>query len=163
HRISRHGRTAASRSGRPRPRPDAPGHLAPGPRRLLGRQPGRGAITGPGQPGAVPAADRARPRTVLASAGLPARGRRSHDAAPRPGAGVPRPPPPPPRAARLHAPLGRPCEVHARHRWPPDFAPPPAGRFVLMQPWEFGSLPRAWAGPIADHVGEVWAYTRAVR
>ena len=32
-----------------------------------------------------------------------------------------------------------------------------------MQPWEFGSLPRAWVGPIVEQVDEVWAYTRAVR
>src|SRR5262249_47399499 len=63
----------------------------------------------------------------------------------------------------LGAPLSRPCQIHVRHRWPPDFTPPPTGHFVLIQPWEFGSLPRAWAGPIAERVDEVWAYTRAVR
>ncbi len=66
-------------------------------------------------------------------------------------------------AERFHAPLSRPCDAHVRHRWPPDFAAPPAGHFVLIQPWEFGSLPRDWVGPINHTVDEVWAYTRAVR
>jgi GT2 family glycosyltransferase/glycosyltransferase involved in cell wall biosynthesis/tetratricopeptide (TPR) repeat protein len=62
--------------------------------------------------------------------------------------------------------LGRrrpdPPAVWVRHAWPPDFAPPPAGAFVLIQPWEFGSLPADWVGPIRERVDEVWCYTRAV-
>ncbi len=80
-----------------------------------------------------------------------------------PQAGVPTLPLPPALAARVSAPLSRPCQVHVRHRWPPDFTPPAAGHFVLVQPWEFGSLPRAWVGPIAEAVDEVWAYTMALR
>jgi glycosyltransferase involved in cell wall biosynthesis len=80
-----------------------------------------------------------------------------------PELGVPRLPLPVALTARLRVPLSRPCEVHVRHAWPPDFRPPPAGHWVLMQPWEFGSLPRAWVGPIVEQVDEVWAYTRAVR
>jgi len=80
-----------------------------------------------------------------------------------PEAGKPAPAVPPAVAQRFRAPLSRGCEVHVRHGWPPDFVPPPAGRWVLMQPWEFGSLPRAWVGPITELVDEVWAYTKAVR
>jgi len=80
-----------------------------------------------------------------------------------PDLGVPRLPLLPPLAARLRAPLSQPCQVHVRHGWPPDFTPPPVGHWVLMQPWEFGSLPRAWVGPITEQVDEVWAYTKAVR
>jgi glycosyltransferase involved in cell wall biosynthesis len=40
--------------------------------------------------------------------------------------------------------------------------PPPHGRWVLMQPWEFGSLPRDWL-PMLRRVDEVWAYSRFVR
>ncbi|MDW8208455.1 MAG: tetratricopeptide repeat protein [Chloroherpetonaceae bacterium] len=43
-----------------------------------------------------------------------------------------------------------------RHRWPPDFSAPPAGKLALIQPWEFGSLPRAWVQEIARTVHEVW-------
>jgi glycosyltransferase involved in cell wall biosynthesis len=77
--------------------------------------------------------------------------------------GVPSLSAPPALLQRFRCPLERPCDVHVRHRWPPDFAPPPAGHWVLIQPWEFGSLPRDWVQPIADLVDEVWAYTRAVR
>jgi predicted RNA binding protein YcfA (HicA-like mRNA interferase family) len=26
-------------------------------------------------------------------------------------------------------------DVHVTHQWPPDFTPPPAGRWVVIQPW----------------------------
>ncbi len=31
-----------------------------------------------------------------------------------------------------------------------------------MQPWEYGSIPKAWM-PALRHVDEVWAYSRSVR
>ena len=52
--------------------------------------------------------------------------------------------------------------MHVRHQWPPKLEPPPQGRWVLMQPWEFGSLPKAWL-PALRQVDEVWAYSRSVR
>ncbi|VTR91657.1 family 2 glycosyl transferase : Glycosyl transferase OS=Singulisphaera acidiphila (strain ATCC BAA-1392 / DSM 18658 / VKM B-2454 / MOB10) GN=Sinac_0358 PE=4 SV=1: Glyco_trans_1_2: Methyltransf_24: Glyco_transf_4: Glycos_transf_1: Glycos_transf_2: TPR_7: TPR_6: TPR_10 [Gemmata massiliana] len=56
-----------------------------------------------------------------------------------------------------------PGAVQVRHQWPPDFtAPPGPGPFVLVQPWEFGRVPRAWVGPITDTVDEVWVPSRAV-
>ena len=36
------------------------------------------------------------------------------------------------------------------------------GPFVLVQPWEFGRLPRAWVEPINETVDEVWCYSRSV-
>src|SRR5579872_7251194 len=53
--------------------------------------------------------------------------------------------------------------VEVRHLWPPDFQTAAAGRFVLCQPWEFGSLPREWVAQIDRCVDEVWAYTRYIR
>jgi glycosyltransferase involved in cell wall biosynthesis/GT2 family glycosyltransferase/tetratricopeptide (TPR) repeat protein/2-polyprenyl-3-methyl-5-hydroxy-6-metoxy-1,4-benzoquinol methylase len=50
-----------------------------------------------------------------------------------------------------------------RHRWPPDFSVPAAGRQILFQPWEFGRVPAAWIEPISRQVDQVWAYTRYVR
>ncbi len=55
------------------------------------------------------------------------------------------------------------ADVHVRHQWPPSFSPPPDGHWVIMQPWEFGSVPRSWVGPMTESVDEVWAYTRFVR
>lgn len=49
--------------------------------------------------------------------------------------------------------------VHIRHRWPPDFRKPAAGKFILIQPWEYGSLPLEWVQQINENVDEVWVYT----
>src|SRR5262249_35015052 len=67
-----------------------------------------------------------------------------------------------PLAARLN---GHPTAPLAtiRHQWPPDFQRPATQRFVLIQPWEYGSLPRAWVQGVEAGVDEVWAYTNHVR
>jgi glycosyltransferase involved in cell wall biosynthesis/predicted Zn-dependent protease len=65
--------------------------------------------------------------------------------------------------ARIHKPLGRAVAAHVCHQWPPSFAPPPHGHWVMIQPWEYGSLPRSWIGPMSAQVDEIWAYTRFVR
>ena len=65
-------------------------------------------------------------------------------------------------AQRMAVPLGDP-DFHLRHRWPPDLTRPAAGHFVLMQPWEFGRIPRSWLEPIDQNVDQVWAYTEYVR
>lgn len=55
------------------------------------------------------------------------------------------------------------ADVHVRHEWPPRFVAPDAGRWVLMQPWEFGSPPKDWLEPIQELVDEVWVPTSYVR
>lgn len=50
--------------------------------------------------------------------------------------------------------------IHVTHRWPPFLAPPGRGRWIAFQPWEFGSMPRAWLAPFRDAADEVWVYTR---
>ncbi|MBI3875215.1 MAG: glycosyltransferase, partial [Verrucomicrobia bacterium] len=52
--------------------------------------------------------------------------------------------------------------VTIRHAWPPDWDAPSSGLWVLMQPWEFGTLPEEWQRHAA-RVDEVWAYSEAVR
>ena len=64
---------------------------------------------------------------------------------------------------RFHRSLRRTIAAHVRHQWPPHFFPPPDGHWVIVQPWEFGSLPRSWVGPMTDLVDEIWAYTSFVR
>ncbi len=66
-------------------------------------------------------------------------------------------------AERVFAPLGRADAVHVRHMFPPRWRAPEEGCFVLMQLWEFGSLPRAWVEQIRRHVHEVWCYSTYVR
>jgi glycosyltransferase involved in cell wall biosynthesis len=63
----------------------------------------------------------------------------------------------------LHRDLGDTGTVHVRHYWPPSFTAPPDGHWVIMQPWEFGSMPRAWIEPMSTLVDEVWAYSHFVR
>jgi glycosyltransferase involved in cell wall biosynthesis len=66
---------------------------------------------------------------------------------------------------RLVAAFGRDVRPAAvvRHRWPPDFTAPAGNEsLVLMQPWEFGRIPRDWLEPILERIDEVWAYTRSV-
>lgn len=53
-------------------------------------------------------------------------------------------------------------DFHIRHQYPPDFATPCLGRYILMQPWEYGYLPVNWVEPVNTWVSEVWAYTNYV-
>ncbi|MGC8668452.1 MAG: tetratricopeptide repeat protein, partial [Chthonomonadales bacterium] len=53
--------------------------------------------------------------------------------------------------------------VTVRHFWPPDFTPPVKGRFVLIQPWEFGALPKVWVDALAKSVDEIWVPSLFVR
>ena len=52
---------------------------------------------------------------------------------------------------------------HISHQYPPDFGKPPGKRWIVMQHWEFGSLPRAWINPLANQVDEVWVASSFVR
>ena len=66
-------------------------------------------------------------------------------------------------AERLEKPLREGVDFHLRHRWPPDFSRPPAGRLILIQPWEFGRIPQSWVQPLRDGVDQIWAYSEYVR
>lgn len=43
-----------------------------------------------------------------------------------------------------------------RQEWPPNFTPPPSGRWVLFQHWEYGSIPKQWLPHILYEIDEVW-------
>jgi glycosyltransferase involved in cell wall biosynthesis len=60
------------------------------------------------------------------------------------------------------APLSGPAHVHVRHSFPPLFAQPDEGHFVLMQPWEYGYIPKEWVAKIGTMVSEVWCNSRYV-
>ena len=63
---------------------------------------------------------------------------------------------------RLGRRLDGPADFHLRHRWPPDFASPPEGALILIQPWEVSRIPRSWIAPLQG-VDQVWvpsSYTR---
>ncbi len=55
------------------------------------------------------------------------------------------------------------ADVHVRNQSPPLFAPPPRGRWVMMQSWEYGRIPEYWVEPIASLVDEIWVPGRHVQ
>ena len=57
---------------------------------------------------------------------------------------------------RYGAPVRSDNHVHVRHHWPPNFTPPASGHWVIIQPWEFGSLPEKWIRPMSTLVDEIW-------
>jgi glycosyltransferase involved in cell wall biosynthesis len=59
-------------------------------------------------------------------------------------------------------PLSGPPDVTIRHHFPPDWQRPAEGALVVMQPWEYGHLPRDWVEG-ARNADEVWTYSRFVR
>jgi tetratricopeptide (TPR) repeat protein len=65
-------------------------------------------------------------------------------------------------SARLHVKPESPF-VTIRHFYPPEFRRPDTDRLVLIQPWEFGSLPMEWVQGIERGVDEVWVPTQFVR
>ncbi len=54
-------------------------------------------------------------------------------------------------------------EILVRHQWPPNWEPPLFGRWVVIQPWEYGALPSEWVSKINQSVDEVWAPSNFVR
>jgi glycosyltransferase involved in cell wall biosynthesis/tetratricopeptide (TPR) repeat protein len=66
-------------------------------------------------------------------------------------------------AKALQRGAGPAAAVHVRQQWPPDWSPPAAGHWVVMQPWEFGSVPRAWVDALQKHVDDLWVPTSYVR
>lgn len=72
-----------------------------------------------------------------------------------------------PEGPRLAPLMGRPTKqppvLRVRHRFPPDFGPRPGERLVVIQPWEFGAVPRAWVEAIRHTVEELWVPSAFVR
>ncbi|MDK9717030.1 MAG: glycosyltransferase [Trichlorobacter sp.] len=54
-------------------------------------------------------------------------------------------------------------DVTVRHFWPPDFSRPVTGKLVVIQPWEYGSIPSAWVEPINQQVDQLWVPSHFVR
>jgi glycosyltransferase involved in cell wall biosynthesis len=53
----------------------------------------------------------------------------------------------------------RPAQVHVWHQWPPSAAAPSAGRWVVFQGWEYGSLPRKIHALFQSGPDEIWTYS----
>ena len=59
----------------------------------------------------------------------------------------------------LNKPLNGAVDFHIRHLWPPNMNPPTSSFWIVMQPWEYGSMPSAWLPCFRDEVDEIWVYT----
>jgi glycosyltransferase involved in cell wall biosynthesis len=59
--------------------------------------------------------------------------------------------------------FGRAADVVIRHSFPPNFDPPASGKWIHIQPWEFGHLPVDWIAPLRDQVDEIWAPSNYVK
>jgi len=68
-----------------------------------------------------------------------------------------------PLAERCFAPLSHPAVAHVCHSFPPAIPAPHEGRLALIQPWEYGSLPKDWLRFLESAVHEVWCYSEYVR
>ncbi len=55
------------------------------------------------------------------------------------------------------------AQITLRHAYPPVFRRPSTQRYVLIQPWEYGSLPVDWVRGIQESVDEVWVPSEFVR
>ena len=54
-------------------------------------------------------------------------------------------------------------DIHVRHQWPLQMEPPEEGHWVVIQPWEFGSLPKKWVPILKGQVDEIWVPSSYVR
>jgi glycosyltransferase involved in cell wall biosynthesis len=59
--------------------------------------------------------------------------------------------------------FGRAADIVIRHSFPPNFEPPASGKWIHIQPWEFGHLPLDWIAPLRDQVDEIWAPSSYVK
>lgn len=63
----------------------------------------------------------------------------------------------------INKPLTGKIDIHVRHHWPPNLTPPQEGHWVIIQPWEFGSLPEEWVRVFSAQVDEMWVPSKYVR
>ena len=55
------------------------------------------------------------------------------------------------------------CDIHISHQWPPRLDPPPSGRWIVIQPWEFGSTPKVWVSTFNNYADEIWVPSSFVK
>lgn len=55
------------------------------------------------------------------------------------------------------------ADIHVRHHWPPNLTPPDNGKWIIIQPWEFGYLPKDWANVFSNEVDEMWVPSTYVK
>ena len=66
-------------------------------------------------------------------------------------------------ASRVRSSLTQGAHVHVRHQWPLNPSPPREGHWVIIQPWEFGRIPKDWVPVLRERVDEIWVPSSFVR
>ena len=51
------------------------------------------------------------------------------------------------------------ADISVVHEFPPHFAAPADSRYVHIQPWEFGSMPREWYDKLHDDCDDFWVHS----
>jgi glycosyltransferase involved in cell wall biosynthesis len=64
---------------------------------------------------------------------------------------------------RVNRPLSRPAQIHVSNHARRPYLPPAEGRWVVILPWDYGSLPVRWVDWIRTRIDEVWVPSRFVR
>ena len=54
-------------------------------------------------------------------------------------------------------------QVTVRHTFPPNWNPPDKGKWIHIQPWEYGHLPVDWLKLLQKRVDEIWAPSSYVK
>ncbi|GIP55057.1 glycosyltransferase [Paenibacillus vini] len=51
------------------------------------------------------------------------------------------------------------ADLTISHQWPPNWNDPESKYWVVMQPWEYGAIPKQWYIPMKYWIDEVWVYS----
>ncbi len=54
-------------------------------------------------------------------------------------------------------------DFHIHHRWPLSFKTLNSGYYIIMQPWEFGCLPKEWIAPFNETADDIWVYSNFLK
>lgn len=51
------------------------------------------------------------------------------------------------------------ADLTISHQWPPNWSDPESKYWIVMQPWEFGAIPKQWYIPMKYWTDEIWVYS----
>jgi glycosyltransferase involved in cell wall biosynthesis/tetratricopeptide (TPR) repeat protein len=54
-------------------------------------------------------------------------------------------------------------DYHIHHKWPLSLKPLNSGYYIIMQPWEFGYLPKEWVAPFNETADDIWVYSNFLK
>ena len=54
-------------------------------------------------------------------------------------------------------------QIHISHRWPPRLTRPSCDKYVVILPWEYGSIPVQWRDSIGKTIDEAWVPSKFVK